>query len=69
MLSVDFNEVSAVNAGSHPIERIYVGSDIAWTEDELMRFIVELSGGQLCAFSLSEIDEAYGLDMFMMTYN
>lgn len=69
MLSVDFNEVSAVNAGSHPIERVYVGSDIAWTEDEQMRFIVELSGGQLCAFDLSVIDQDYDeLDPLMVTW-
>lgn len=34
MLSINFNDISAVNAENAPIERIYAGSDIVWTEDE-----------------------------------
>lgn len=69
MLSINFNDISAVNAENAPIERIYAGSDIVWTEDEQMRFIVELSGGQLCAFDLSAVERDYDeLDPFMVTW-
>ena len=69
MLSVDFNEVSAVYARGSQIERVYAGSDLVWTESAPLKLVVELSTGQQFPFDLAEIDQDYeDLDPFYMTW-
>ena len=69
MLSVDFNQVSAITARGSQIERVYAGSDLVWTESAPLKLVVELSTGQQFSFDLHEIDQDYeGLDPFYMTW-
>ena len=60
MLSIDLNEISAItdSSGSR-IERLYVGSDLIWTESEPLKLIIEDIDKNIYAFDLKEIDEPY----------
>ena len=68
MLSVDFNQVSAITARGSQIERVYAGSDLVWTESAPLKLVVELSTGQQFPFDLVEIEDCEDLDPFFMTY-
>lgn len=70
MLSVDFNEVSAIYARGSQIERVYAGSDLVWTESAPLKLVVELSTGQQFPFDLSALDQEYkNLYPFYMTWS
>ena len=60
MLSIDLNEISAITDSSgSQMERVYVGSDLVWTESEPLKLIIEDADKNIYAFDLKEIDEIY----------
>lgn len=70
MLSIDLNSISAIYTDkTTSIERVYVGSDLVWTDAQPFKFMVELSSGELCAVNLSDVDTYGDLTPFSMTYS